>query len=842
MSSQYTVETETNGNAKEAEFKIESNSFDDPHHARHLYTTISEEYEQRILPMYNHITKAKSQMPPYWDDKKNAPSKMPLYQHNVSSGRYSQTIAQLALPYNSFFPNQSYSKSLIEVKLQNYPYTTASPDPAESSQAQAGAADAFDKQKKIEQAFDNLIKNSSWAIREHLKMTSDFVHYGVGMYYFENPKSSYKYTALDWRKVKFPSGTKTEVNDWEYVFIEHEMPVNNLINKYHESSRDWDKDAIKELLTSIYNSSNPVTNAMPESGSSVARLDEIRGGVGSNSQYKSAAATINVVSCFYKDVDKQISCCMFVPSSTTSYTDLYLYKKKALAKSFSAIFSVFVSDPTEHEIRLVKGWGNKAYNLCHAYDRVFCRFLDHIDYAASLFLNMDPADMHKKIINFGSLNVGKFDSIQNVPSALRSIIEALLFIDSKIDSLTFTRGLNKNELHGGETPSGELANIMLMVEGRVHKHLLARFLEQYTDHWVKVLSKLLLISNKDSFLALNEEVKVRFRDYLLANNLTEEDLKLDDTSEANSNLPSNWLVVSRKPDGSGITGTVPHVLRALQPYLSSLPEDGFKYILGRLITDAFGDAEILEKILPGSDLQKTSSEIDTQNAQVQAAILTNNRSEFDRDFDIVEDIDPQMTDAHKFVTFPASRDNDHLIYASVFLGKIEEAMQRMTKKEIGRTTLHIWMYNLISSTQAHIELLRSDQIRGNRPEAQAIYEQFGQMFNTLRQVEAQANADRAKKIDALQTKMAQEAQDDPKRLEAMAKLEIARAKQAEVQLKFDTNNFGKMVETQKNRRAEENHVIDQRLKIKALLTPDVNPSKQGGSGRPRANDQMGGLE
>lgn len=840
MSSQYKVETATSTTTS-TEVKIEATSFEDPHHTRHLYSTILEEYEQRILPVYNHITKAKSQMPPYWDDKTNSPSKMPLYQHNVSSGRFYQAMTQIALPYNSFFPNQSYSKSLIEVKIQNYPYTYSGEE-GEPSPRELGAVDAFDKQKKLEQAFDNIIKNSPWAISEHLKLVSDYIHYGVGIYYFENPKTSYRYTTLDWRKVKFPSGTKANVDEWEYVFIEHEIPVNNLINKYKKAQLDWDKKALQELLTSIYNASNPVTNSLPNNDSSVSRLDEVRAGINPNTQYKVAAATINVVSCFYKDVDGSISCCMFVPSSNTSYTDLYLYKKKKVAKSFQSIFSVIVADPTEHEIRLVKGWGSKSYTLCHAYDRAFCRFLDHIDYASSLFLNMDPADMHKKIINFGSLNIGKFDSIQQLPSALKSIIEALLFIDSRIDYVTFTRGLNKNELHGGETPSGELANIMLMVEGRVHKHLLSRFLEQYSVHWSKVMSKILHICNKDTHLALNEDVKVKFKDYLLANNFTEEDLKLDDTSALNGDLPSNWTIVSRKPDGSGITGTVPHVVRALQPYLSSLPEDGFKFILGRIITDAFGDAEIMDKILPGSDLQKTSSEIDVQNAQVQAVILTNNRSEFDRDFDLVEDIDPQMTDDHKFVTFPASRDNDHLIYATVFLGKIEEAMQRMTKKEIGRTTLHIWMYNLVSSTQAHIELLRSDQIRGNRPEAQAIYEKFGQMFNLLRQVEAQANADRTKKIDALQTKMAQQAQDDPRRMEAMAKLELARAKQAEVQLKFDSNNFGKMLNTQKNRRAEENHVIDQRLKIKALLTPDVNPAQQGGAGRPRDTDQFRGLE
>ncbi len=102
--------------------EITSDTFDDPRHAVNSYTTILTEYEQKLIPMYNHIVKAKTQMPPYWDDKSNSPEKMPMYQHNVSSGRFKQTMTQVSLPYNSFFPNKAYSQSLIEVKMQNYPY------------------------------------------------------------------------------------------------------------------------------------------------------------------------------------------------------------------------------------------------------------------------------------------------------------------------------------------------------------------------------------------------------------------------------------------------------------------------------------------------------------------------------------------------------------------------------------------------------------------------------------------------------------------------------------------------------------------------------------------------
>jgi len=529
------------------------------------------------------------------------------------------------------------------------------------------------------------------------------------------------------------------------------------------------------------------------------------------------------------------------------YTDKYLRKRDNIVAKFSDVFSTFVADPTEHEIRLVRGPGSSIYNLCHAYDRVFCKFLDHIDYSASLFINMDPNDLSKKILNFGSMNVGKFDKIDGIPSVLQHVINSLLFLDSKIDQLMFLSGLNKTELMGGETPSAELANMLLTVEGKVHKHYLARFLEQYSEHHRKVLRKLIVIANSEGKLHSYPEVKHRFRDYLLARNFEKDDLKLDDTSDLNDGLPSSWEVVCRKTDGAGITGTVPHVLRALQPYLASLPEEGFRYVLGRLVADAFGDHEVVDKILPGEDIKKPSAEADVQFAAVQVHLLTVMRSEFDKDMDYMEDIDPEITDASKFMTFPASRTNDQFIFINALIAKVQEAQERFSKREIGRTTLHIWLYNLISTMQGHVEILQTDNIRKNRTEARELIETFGQLFNMLRQVESQANADRAKKLDALQKKIAQQEENDPKRMEATAKIEMARARMAEVQLKYDTNNFNKLYKVQENRRAEEAHVADQRLKAKAYLTPVGNPQGMGTTktqnsvGRPSNNDQVRGI-
>ncbi len=54
---------------------------------------------------FAHLTKAKGQIPPYWNDAKNLPEELPMHQHNVSSGRYAHAISQVALPYNSFFPS-----------------------------------------------------------------------------------------------------------------------------------------------------------------------------------------------------------------------------------------------------------------------------------------------------------------------------------------------------------------------------------------------------------------------------------------------------------------------------------------------------------------------------------------------------------------------------------------------------------------------------------------------------------------------------------------------------------------------------------------------------------------
>lgn len=824
MTSQYEVKSEKSGT-----LDITTKSFDDINLARDSYTVVNREYESNISKVMGHITKAKAQIPPYWDDNKNKVATMPMYQHNVSSGRFTHSMTQVSLPYNSLFPNKAYASSLIECSISEFPAI-----------AEDGS-DKFEKQIAIQEAFDKIIKNSDWARSEHLKVVSDFIHYGVGVYYFENPKSSYKYTRLDYRKIKFPIGTSTDVDSWEYLFIEYDIPLNKLINLYNDKSTNnekgsgWQKDGLRELLSVIGNG-HGTSVANTTSDNTINKIDYVRGGIAGANTHTSASVSIPVITCFWKNSDGKISAGTFVSNSGTIISNSYLYNKANVADKFSDLFTVLVADDTESEIRLSKGWGHRTYSLCHAYDRAFCKFLDHIDYSSSIFINMDPTDTTKKIINFGSVNIGKFDGIQGIPSVLRGLVEALMFLDNRIDTNTFTQGLNKTELLGGDTPNGELANIMLTVEGRVHKHLLTRFLEQYTSHWRKVLAKILKIVNNKAFLAINEELKIFFLDYLISRGLKAEDLKLDDTSDANYGLPTNWQVVSRKPDGSGITGSVPHVIKALGPYLSSLPEEGYKYILGRLVSEAFGDPEMVEKILPGSDIYKASAEADSQSAQVQIAVLTSSRSEFDRDFNLVEDIDPQLTDAHKFVTFPATKMQDNILYLTAIMAKLEDIQKRFGAKEIGRTTLHIWMYNLVSTAKNHVDILQKDVIRGNRPEAKALYEQFGQAFNLLRQVESQANADKAKKIDMLQKKLQEQSQDNPKYMEASAKLETARARQAEVQLKYDTNNFSKALETQQNRRAEENHVVDQRLKIKALLTPDA-PTNQGGPGRNKDNYQ-----
>ena len=402
----------------------------------------------------------------------------------------------------------------------------------------------------------------------------------------------------------------------------------------------------------------------------------------------------------------------------------------------------------------------------------------------------------------------------------------------------------------GEGRGAELASIILTVEGRIHKHLNSRFSEHQSVHYKKNLAKIIKISldTSKSSLVKYPEVYSKFTQYLKYYNVPKTELQYDDTSYMNCGLPSNWIVVARKPDSSGIGNSPQFTVELLRPFFSSLPEAGFRYMLARIIADAFGDEDMIQKLLPDSDVAKVTTEADIQTAETQAAILTANTSDFDKELTANDEVDPKMSDAHKFITLPASRENDHIVFLQVFLARVDDAVERMNRREFGRTTLHIWMYNLVSSAQGHMNMLRQDAVRSERPEARELAQRFGQAFNMLRQVESQANADRAKKFDELAKKIAASDQNDPKRIEAQAKLETARAKSAEVMAKNNTNQFNQFIELQENRRAEEAHNVDQSLKrtqqnaisvstMTAAMNGAGKPKSQSNKGRPSNNAQ-----
>lgn len=867
MGLQYQTEEDSKDTPKEPKKKVDlvefvDDAFKDIQHVKSVYTELQREYQQRILPKFSHISKAKSQFPPYWDDEKNKPEQLPLTQHNVCSGRFTHSICQISLTYNAFFPNESYSKSLIELKIVKNPFgkkpdqTSKAPKDSNYVPKQAAPEDTesyiYDQARLIEQAYDNLIKNEPWAKAEHLKMVSDMMNYGVGLYYYEDSKS-YRYKALDYRKCRFPSGTSIDPKEWEYMFIEHDISFNDLIKKYKSAKEDieqgWKKEALSELLNSVLSTGKTVTTQSNTTigTDKVKAIDNVREGLTGINFGKVCPARIPLVSCYWKQENEKIGMCTFSALSFAAGTDQFLYEKESHAEHFDDIFSIFPGDETEDEIRMVRGWGEKIHPLCHAYDRAFCKFLDHLDYSATLFLNMDPNDVHKKILHFGSVNIGKIESVQNFPTALQPIIAGLALLDAKIDGVTFTRGLNKTELMG-EGRGAELASIILTVEGRIHKHLNSRFSEHQTLHYKKNLSKVIEISlNKGSASKIKyPEVKAKFTDYLNYYDVPKDLIQYDDTSYLNCGLPSNWMVVARKPDSSGIGNSPQFTVELLRPFFSSLPEAGFRYMLARIIADAFGDEDMIQKLLPDSDLSKATTEADIQIAETQAAILTANTSEFDRELTINDEVDPKLTDAHKFITLPASRENDHIVFLQIFLARVDDAVERMNRREFGRTTLHIWMYNLVSSSQAHVDLLRQDSVRSQRPEAAELFKRFGTAFNMLRQVESQANADRAKKFDELATKIAQSDQNDPKHIEAQAKLEMARAKSAEVMAKNNSNQLTQFLAMQDNKRAEEAHIVDQSLKRTQENAISVNTLKtamngtgknQSNRGRPPANTQ-----
>lgn len=836
-------------------------AFTNIQHVKSVYNQLTREYKERILPKFSHIAKAKSQFPPYWNEEKNQPEQLPLTQHNVCSGRFTHSICQISLTYNAFFPNESYSKSLIEVKIVKNPFgkkpdqSSATPKDnnyvPKQSQPEDTNSYLYDTARVIEQAFDNLIKNEAWAKAEHLKMVSDMMNYGVGIYYYEDPES-FRYKSLDYRKCRFPSGTSINPQEWEYVFIEHDISFYDLLRKYKvaqkqtDDSQGWKKGPLSELLNSLLSTGITTTTQSNTTAGidPVKAVDNVREGLSGIDFGKVCPARVPLISCFWKQENGKIGTNIFSNMALVAGTDQFLFEKDNYAEHFDDIFSVFPGDETEDEIRMVRGWGEKIHPLCHAYDRAFCKFLDHLDYSATLFLNMDPNDVHKKILHFGSVNIGKIESVQNFPTALQPIIAGLALLDAKIDGVTFTRGLNKTELMG-EGRGAELASIILTVEGRIHKHLNSRFSEHESVHYKKNLAKIIKISLDNSAGSKTKypEVAAKFTGYLNYYNVPKTEIQYDDTSYLNCGLPSNWMCVARKPDSSGIGNSPQFTVELLRPFFSSLPEAGFRYMLARIIADAFGDEDMIQKLLPDSDIAKVTTEADIQTAETQAAILTSNMSDFDKELTPNDEVDPKLTDAHKFITLPASRENDHIVFLQVFLARVDDAVERMNRREFGRTTLHIWMYNLVSSSEAHVNLLRQDAVRSQRPEAAQLFKRFGTAFNLLRQVESQANADRAKKFDELSKKIAAQDQNDPKHIEAMAKLETARAKTAEVQAKYSTGQFDQFLALQENKRAEEAHIVDQSLKrtqqsaIAVKAQTDLNASTQSNGGRPNGNAQ-----
>lgn len=847
------AQAELNKEAESNATEFYSDAFKEPAYVRHLYTELCREYNVKILPRYAHLTKAKAQLPPYWNDAENKEYELPMYQHNVASGRYGHSISQLALTYNSQFPNQSYSNSLVEVKILregdlNPQIGSTASYSAETSMKNIQETDEqryTDYACWIQQAFDNIIKLSSWAKREHLKMVSDLLNYSAGIFYFPD-KESYKYKYVDIRKMKFPSGTSTDPSDWEYCFMEHETSLTKLIKKYERASKSdasgWQKAGLEAVLLGIINDTIHSTTVNDGSSESqVKRIEDVKDGLAQLDFSKVSPATIPLVTCFWKNKTDKVSVCTFIPPFTNfAAGDVFVFSKDNVYDNFSDAFSVFPADETESEIRMVRGWGEKIYSLCLAYDRAFCKFLDHINFSATLFLKINPNDLHKKILHFGTMNVGEIEDVKNFPSALKPIVESIIFLDSIIDRITFTKGLNKTEMTG-EGRGGDLATILLTTEGRIQKHLMARFLERLTEHYKKVMRRLLLISSKKT--ALNNrypEVDTKFLGFLKKRNVPEDLLKFDDTSNFNDGLPSDWLMAARKSDSSGLTNSLPHSLELLNPYLSSLPESGFKYILRRIISEAFGDEDLVNKVLPDATITKFNSEADLQLAEMQAHLLTANYSDFDTEIKMSEDINPEASDSNKFATFPPTKQNDHIIFLTVLLAKVDDAVQKYQQRSIGQPTLHIWLYNLVSTSQGHVEYLRQDAVRSKRSESLQLFKRFGEAFNLLRQVESQANATRAKKLDQLQTKLAQQDASDPKRIEAEAKLIQARAAAAKVSIEFSSKKFDNLVKTDENRRANEAHNMDLVVKgeqANKFRAEASSTRTQSLAGRPNKNKQ-----
>lgn len=810
--------------------------FEDAARAKRAYVQISDEYNSRIVPSFNLITREKDHFPPFWDSKKEKPVKLPLHQHNVSSGRYLHTLSQYELSYNSFFPSQSNHSQLVDVEILESPF--GDEDQKEECSASREAS------KYIERGLDNLLRFNCWSKQEHLHMVSQMLNYGIGIYQFDDD-NDYKWSSLDYTKCRFPIGTSVDPAKWEYMFISHKKSVSELLNRYEKagkkSTTGWLKKPLKQVLSdyiAVSDGSGTHRDTATEN-IQLETLQDLREGVNRCSASSVCSNQIEVVSLFWKDLNGKVSEVVFV-SGQHGGKDVFIYKKET-GKTFDELFSTFPFDHREREIRLVKGLGKKIFALCNAYERTFSRFLDATQHASTLFLDMEEDNFHKKILYMGSINIGKFSSIQKFPDSLSSLISSLAFFDAKIEQMTATRGLNKTEMLG-DNKKEELSNTLLTTEGRIKKHETDRFVEKYTEHFKKVIARILKIANSKSLKKRYSEIDVKFYEYLKTRGIDMDLIKGDDTSDMNQGLPSNWLVQARKPSGMGIRPSASHTIKQLNPILSSLPEEAYRQVLAMIVSDAFNDEDMAGKIFGDPKHKSASTEYSEMFAEMQVDQLTDEKSDFDFDVDFSADVVPELADASKFTTFNSYKFMDSFVFLDIIFAKVEDAKQRLSNQEIGITTAHIWLYNLLSTAQRHVQSLQGDEVRSKRPDAKKYFELFGKEFNNLRFIESQANKARQKRIEEIKTKLQQQELDDPKRIEAQAKLITAQAAAAKVENDKSVARLEVPLKINKDRRAEEAGQIDSAVKlesIKNMRSDRTEKVNQSNVGRPASNEQRG---
>lgn len=819
-----------------AKVEIKADAFLDARRSRDVYAELVREYDQRLIPRFVRITREESQFPPFWDEDKNEPVELPLHQHNVSSGRYRHTLDQFSLSYNSFFPNHSYADTLIDVEICSLEQQQAPTDPNAPK-----AVEGHDKSRLIESAFDKLIRFNSWAVKEHTHLVSNVLNYGFGIYYFYEG-SGYRYKSLDVRKCRFPIGTSMCPEDWEYFFIYHEMNFHTLVRHYENAREDaksgWNKKHLGLMLSQILSRNSTISSDENTQEYKIESIDDLREGLNSCNYGKVCNAQVPMVTCYWRNRQGNVESGMFTPGNSSMTDEKYVYQKN-LKKPFEEIFSTFRFDQTKTEIRMAEGLGKRLYNLCQAYERNFSRFLDSVQYASTLYIDMDANDLHNKIIQMGSVNVGKIDNILKFPDALNSLIAALSFVDAKIEQMTSTRGLNKTEARG-DRKAEELSNTVLQTEGRIHKHKENRFIDEYSEHFKKCMSRILKIATNKGRRKAYPEVDAKFYMYLTERGFTDKDLQLDDTSELHHNLPSDWLLAAKRPSGMGIKPAAFDTIRALTPWLSSMPEQMLQKVMALVVGEAFGDEDKALKLLQGSDVPTASQQADEQIAEMQVNELTNEYSDFDYEVDPNSGVIPELSDTSKFTTYKAYTINDQPTFLNIIFARVDDVKARFSRQEISLPTLHIWLFNLISTAQRHINILNDDKIRGNTAEAQTLRQKFGDEFNELQRIEARAKQAKDQKIKEISQNLQQQELDDPKRVEAQAKLITAQARATEVQAKYSTKQLEVQIEVAKNQRAEQAHVTDQALKVQALQTNRLD--SQSLVGRPGVNDQTGSTQ